>query len=100
MPSQDTIPPASIHSFLSTSRNYLRLHARHTSQSPPSPRLRPTWRSLMIVGSIGTALGQPVFATDTLGTADDRESCDRLSTPDNRQPLGSTQQTLFRKNQP
>jgi len=99
MPSQDNIPPASINSFLSTSRLYLRLHARHASQSPPSLRLRPIWRSLMIVGSIGTVLGQPVFAADTLRMADGRESRNRSTMPENQQPLDSTQQTLFRKTQ-
>ncbi len=61
--------------FLLTARNYLGLPPA-VSATPYSPfsRLRPMLRSLLVAGSLGTALAHPVFAVETQRPPAEREA--------------------------
>lgn len=60
MLSQDTIPATAIAAFLDTARQYFR-------PATATPPLRPILRALMLIGSVGGALGQPAWATPLPG---------------------------------
>lgn len=58
--------------FMMTARRYFGLAPAAQStvrRGGPYGRLRPVFRSLLVVGSLGTALAQPVFAMETMRSA-------------------------------
>ena len=75
MQSNEILQARVVADFLLTARRYLGLPPA-VSMAPSSPfrRLRPMLRSLLVAGSLGTALAHPAFAVETLRPPAEREA--------------------------
>lgn len=65
--------------FMMAARRYLGLASAAQPalrQRGPHGQLRPMLRSLLVLGSLGTVLAQPVFAMETMRPANVRETSD------------------------
>lgn len=96
MPIQDNIAPETIDAFLHVSRRYFDPGIRNILRLAARAKRRPLWRSLVLLGSIGTALGQPVLAADSVRLPDDRKSHDTSASTKTRQ-TGETQPLTGRR---
>ncbi|WP_412480102.1 hypothetical protein [Azonexus sp. IMCC34839] len=75
MQSNEILQARVVADFLLTARRYLNLPpAASAVSSNPFRRLRPALRSLLVAGSLGTALAHPAFAIETLRPPAERET--------------------------
>lgn len=79
---QDTIRPEAVASFLHLSR-------RHLQPGPRNAERRPRWRFLVVLGSLGTSLGLPVFAAHTPRLPDNRQASAETRQATTTQPLAA-----------
>lgn len=76
MQSDDIRQAHAVVDFMAAARRYFGLAPAAPSMSRrggPYARLRPVFRSLLVVGSLGTVLAQPVFAMETMRSASARD---------------------------
>lgn len=97
MPQQDNIRPETINAFLRVSRRYLQPSARLDGSSPVTPKHRTRWRSLVMLGTLGTALGQPVYAAAPGREPQERQSRDTHASAAAGQPADSAPLDKLRK---
>ncbi len=75
MQSNEILQARVVAEFLLAARRYLNLPpAASAVPSNPFRRLRPALRSLLVAGSLGTALAHPAFAIETLRPPTERET--------------------------
>ncbi len=89
MQSNEILQARVIANFLQLARQTFGLPARAPVVRTPLGRLRPMLRSLLVAGSLGTALAQPALASDTPRLPAERDTAKSSAKRETASPIAS-----------